>query len=153
VNITLENGILMTRATDEDKYPLDPKNDSSFWVPAYGAAMTFNKDRQGKIFQLSYKTIKAPRVNAYAPATNTSLKDYVGEYYSDELSTVYRIYQKENKLFIEHMRHGEHEVKSIGKDEFFASAIGEMSFTRTNNKVSGLLLSAGRIKNIKFVKR
>jgi hypothetical protein len=153
VNITLENGILMTRATDEDKYPLDAKNDSAFWVPAYGAAMTFNKDSKGKIYQLSYKAIKAPRINPYVPITNALFKDYVGEYYSDELSTVYRVYLKENKMFIEHMRQGEHEVKPIGKDQFFASAVGEMQFTRVNKRVTELLLSAGRIKNIKFVKR
>ncbi|TDH24579.1 class A beta-lactamase-related serine hydrolase [Segetibacter sp. 3557_3] len=152
VNITFENGVLMTRATDEDKYQLDAKNDSSFWVPAYGAAMTFNKDSRGKVYQLSYKAIKAPRVVPFV-ANPKTFSDYEGEYYSSELSAVYRVYRKADKLFIEHMRHGEHELKSIGNDEFFGNAIGEIRFDRASKKVSGFGLSAGRIKDIPFVKR
>jgi len=152
VNITLENGMLMTRATDEDKYPLEAKNDSSFWVPAYGASMTFNKDSQGKINQLSYKAIKAKKVQPFTPDTKT-FKNYEGEYYSSELSTVYNIYLRDNKLIIEHMRNGEHELKATGKDEFFSNGVGEMEFLRNNQKVVGFQLSAGRIKNLQFVKR
>ncbi len=152
LNITLENGILMTRATDEDKYATEAKNDSSFWVPAYGAAITFNKDRQGKISQLSYKTIQAKKVLPFTPDVKM-FKDYEGSYYSHELSTVYKVYVKGGKLFLEHMRQGEHEIKPMAKDEFFASSIGEMQFTRTKNKVTGFVLSAGRIKNLRFVKQ
>ena len=151
VNITLENGSLMTRATDEDKFPLEAKNDSAFWVPAYGASMTFNKDKQGRSYQLTYKAIEAKRVQPFTSDPKT-FQEYAGQYYSEELSTVYRLYVKDGKLMMEHMRNGEHEVKAIGKDEFFSNGAGELQFQRNGKKVIGFNLSAGRIKNLKFVK-
>lgn len=152
LNITLENGLLMTRATDEDKYPTEAKNDSSFWVPAYGAAITFNKDSRGKIHQLTYKNIQAKRVLPFSPDTK-AFKEYEGVYYSSELGTVYKIYVMEDKLMMEHIRQGEHQIRQTGKDEFFANRLGELQFVRDKNKIKGFKLSAGRIKNLNFVKQ
>ena len=151
VDITLENGSLMTRATDEDKFPLEAKNDSAFWVPAYRALMTFNKDKQGRSYQVTYKAIEAKRVQPFAPDPKT-FQEYAGQYFSEELSSVYRLYVKGGKLMVEHMRIGEHELRATGKDEFFSGGAGELQFQRNGKKVIGLNLSAGRVKNLNFVK-
>jgi hypothetical protein len=113
--------------------------------------MTFNKDKQGKTYQVTYKAIEAKKVQPFT-ADPKIFQDYAGQYYSEELSTVYKLRVKDGKLMMEHMRNGEHEVRAIGKDEFFSNGAGELQFQRNGKKVTGFKLSAGRIKNLSFVK-
>ncbi|RFS17765.1 serine hydrolase [Emticicia sp. C21] len=155
VTITLENGQLQTQANGESKFPMDSKSDSTFWINAYGASMTFQKDSKGEINSLRYKHIQlAPRITPWQPDFKL-LEQYVGTYYSPELKTEYIISNSKGQLLISSFRLGE---SNLGIDPTtenqFSASIGAIKFYKDNqNKIAGFKLSGGRIQNIKFEKR
>src|SRR5580693_858940 len=103
LTITLENGQLMSQANGEDKFSVAPKSDSVFWVDAYGASMTFVKNKNGEVDTLRYKGIQAKRIIPWLPDPK-KFAEYSGIYYSDELFTQFKIDQVGGKLFMHHMR-------------------------------------------------
>jgi hypothetical protein len=89
--------------------------------------------------------------------TSAQLAEYPGDYRSDEVQVTYRIVLEDGKLFVRH----ENEFKDIPKsplqpttsDAFFFQGIN-LQFTRdASNRIASFTLNAGRVKNIRFVKR
>lgn len=78
-------------------------------------------------------------------------KDYIGDYWSDELETVYHIETKESDLIIQHRWLGEVLLKPIAKD-FFGTDFGfYVKFNRDQSeKVSGFSVNSGRTLNVVF---
>ena len=156
VTITLENGQLMTQANKEDKFPMETKSDSTFWVNAYGAYMTFVKDSTGGFNKLQYKAIQAKRITPWKPAPS-QLNRYLGTYYSKELGTEYMVKKRGDQLYLQHFRLGESKlgIDPTSEDQFGAN-IGSIHFFRHPEvpaKVSGFYLSGGRIQHIRFDRR
>lgn len=152
LTITLEGKQLMAQATNEEKYPMLAKTDSSFWVPAYGAAIIFNRNKEGKTEQLTYKTFQAKKIVPFTPDTK-KLKEYNGTYFSEELQTSYTISRLHEKLFINHRRRGDFPLQVSEEDEF-ALPLGSLRFIRgKKNKVTGFKLSGSRVKNIHFERK
>lgn len=155
VTITLENGQLQTQANGENKFPMESKSDSTFWINAYSASMTFQKDNKGEVNSLKYKHIQAaPRITPWQPDIN-QLEQYTGTYYSPELKAEYTINNNKGQLVISSFRLGE---SNLGIDPTtenqFSSSIGAVKFYKDNqNKIAGFKLSGGRIQNIKFEKK
>lgn len=154
VTLTLENGRLMTQANGEDKFSLQPRSDSSFWVDGYGSAMTFAKDSTGSYNLLKYRSILARRIKPWAPDT-ARLHEYAGTYYSPELRTEYMIDMTNGRLVLHHMRLGDMDVKpDPTAEDRFGIPSGLLRFERNDQrKVTGLFLSGGRIRNIRFIRR
>lgn len=154
VTITMEGNQLMTQANGEDKFPIEAKTDSSFWVEAYNAPIVFVKDHAGAAGMLRYKGIDAKKIQPFAPRPDM-LPAYKGTYYSQELETAYVIDTVGNQLMAHHARLGDLELlpDPSGPDQFTAS-IGVVHFVRNAQQVvTGLLVSGGRIKNLRFVKQ
>lgn len=154
VTITLENGQLQTQANGEDKFPMDTKSDSTFWINAYGATMTFVKDAKGEVNLLKYKYIQAKRITPWQPDASR-LDQYTGTYHSPELASEYIISINKGQLTISNFRLGE---STLGIDPTtenqFSASIGAIKFyTDSQNKIAGFKLSGGRIQNIRFEKR
>jgi CubicO group peptidase (beta-lactamase class C family) len=89
--------------------------------------------------------------------TAAELNDYVGDYFSEELQVSYRVLMQGGKLIVRH----ENPYKDIPrnpleptlKDSFSLQGIG-LTFVRgERNRVSGFLLDAGRVRNIRFVRK
>lgn len=89
--------------------------------------------------------------------TPAQLAGYTGDYRSDEVQATYRIVLENGKLFLRH----ENEFKDFRKnplepttrDAFFVQGIS-LQFTRQARKrVSAFTLNAGRVKNIRFVRK
>lgn len=154
VTLTLENGRLMTQANGEDKFPLEAKSDSSFWVEAYASSMTFVKDRNGNAGLLKYKTILANRIaHPWAPGPG-ELQQYTGIFYSKELAAEYKTDLTGSQLMMHHMRLGDIELHAdvTGPDRF-TGPIGSVVFSRDNHRnINGFKLSGGRVKNMVFEK-
>ena len=84
-----------------------------------------------------------------------SLEDYVGVYYSPELSTDYEIKIKEGALVVEHMRHADASLGHRAGDLFRSNAwyMGDVQFTRApDGKVNGYTVNSGRVSGLKFAK-
>jgi CubicO group peptidase (beta-lactamase class C family) len=152
ITLTLEDGVLMTQANGEPKFPTTPKSDTTIWVDAYNASATFFKSKDGSINSLKYRGFVAPKVTPVKQDLS-QMNQYAGTYYSEEFETLYKIDYKDNKLMLHHMRLGDYEITP---DLLIAGAfncgIGQMSFQKENGKVSGFKLSRGRVKNLRFKK-
>lgn len=153
VTLTLENGKMMTQANGESKFPMTPKSSMDFWIDAYGASVKFLPHPDGRVDTLIYKTIRAPRIIPLA-TTAHQLNAYAGNYSSEELSTVYRIDSDGQRLWLHHFRLGDLELTPDPLTPgLFGSNLGRIEFDQLNGKVTGLRLSGGRIRNIRFEKR
>jgi len=152
VTLTLENGVLMTQANGEPKFPTVSKSDSTIWIDAYNASATFVKSKDGSINSLKYRGFVAPRIEHTKPDLS-QMDQYSGTYYSEEFETNYKIDYSNNKLVMRHMRLGDFELTpDIMTAGVFSCDMGRMEFTTDNGKVTGFKLSRGRVKNLKFVK-
>ena len=84
-------------------------------------------------------------------AETENLTDYKGDYWSDELETVYHITLKDGNLEVQHRWLGDISLNPISKD-FFGTEFGfYVRFIRDDNgKVSDLSIYTGRTLNVIF---
>ena len=89
--------------------------------------------------------------------TAVQLAEYIGEYRSDEVQASYKIVLEDGRLYLRH----ENEYKDYPKnplqpttsDSFTVRGLNIQFIRDTNRQISAFSLNAGRVKNIKFVKR
>ncbi|HWD87192.1 MAG TPA: serine hydrolase domain-containing protein [Mucilaginibacter sp.] len=150
---TLEDGRLMVQASGEAKFPTEPKSDTVIWVPAYNSAFFF-RDITDKANTAKYKSIIAPRITP-VKIDASQFGQYTGNYYSAELEATYRVYVKNGKLMVHHMRLGDFELTpDIATEGVFGSDAGRIQFDKdAQRKIIGFRLSGGRIRNIRFEKQ
>ena len=153
VTFTLEHGQMMSQANGESKCSAYMKSDTVMWVPDYNSSVTFLSVTD-EAQAIRYHGHVSPRVQPVDIA-HLVLNDYIGEYYCPELEITYRITLADGKLMLHQMRLGDFALDPdlIVKDGFNGNA-GAMHFVRDEQgAVSGFMLSGGRIRNIRFVKR
>ncbi len=79
-------------------------------------------------------------------------KEYVGDYRSEEIDPVYRIVEENGKLLLKRLKHGPEPLDAAAPD-LFRTEVGVLRFVRdANKKVSGMMLTTGRIRNLEFKK-
>lgn len=91
-----------------------------------------------------------------APLTPDQLAEFVGDYYSDELGTIYTMVVKDDHLVAQHRRHDDIPLTLISADHFTGEAwwFHQVHFTRDDEKrVTGFRLTSGRVRNLRFDKR
>lgn len=86
-----------------------------------------------------------------------NLKDFTGEYYSDELSTSYKFTLQGNVLIMTHLKLNDIELKRVGENKFSGSGpetfVFEMQFPRNEKgAVTGFRISNFGVKDLTFVK-
>ena len=84
------------------------------------------------------------------------LRNYEGEYYSEELATSYWVRLRDESLVAHHRRHGDIELTPVGNDEFRSDVwfMGSVEFDRDGKgRVSGLRVSQPRSRNMRFARR
>lgn len=93
-------------------------------------------------------------LDEYTPvdAASVDMKQYLGSYTSEELSTTYTMVEKEGVLVATHYR-GSDIPLSLVKTDVFKAGGNTIVITRDNNNtIIGLKVSTGRVKNLKFTK-
>ncbi len=100
-----------------------------------------------------------PAQSTVKPAVQypNNLKDFTGEYYSDELSTSYTFVVRGNSLFMTHLRLKDIELKRVGDNKFSGSGPDtfafEMVFLKNGKSaVTGFTISNFGVKDLKFIK-
>ena len=84
--------------------------------------------------------------------TAAQLGDYSGAYMSEEIDPIYRISLQDGKLTLLRLKNKPDTLRPMTQD-VFTGEIGTVRFTRDGNqKITGFMLNAGRIQNMKFVK-
>jgi hypothetical protein len=153
VNLTLANGQMWTQANGESRYLMTPKTLQDFWIDGYGASMHFLQNTSGIVDTLIYKNIRAPRVIPLVTSA-IDLSLYVGKYFSEELSTEYILDLDGQNLVLHHFRLGDIRLEAdpITKG-LFNSELGRIEFDKAGDQVTGLKLSGGRIRDIRFERK
>jgi hypothetical protein len=155
ITFTNENNCLMSQGTGQSKFELYPEGKDTFFAKIADIQIIFVRNQEGKVssmrvLQAGYDLTanKLPEL----VLTPTQLTEYCGEYYSGELATTYQISLKENRLLAQHLRFGEIPLELTGLDCFTYQGI-TLAFKRNkNNRITGFLVSSGRVKNLRFTK-
>ena len=91
-------------------------------------------------------------VEPFTP-TSAELSECTGDYVSEELNSVYRIIMQEGKLTLTRMKYKPAPLEPRVRDAF-SSSLGTIRFTYdANQHISGFLLNAARIRNLRFSRR
>ncbi len=85
-------------------------------------------------------------------ADEFELTEFEGNYNSDELRFTYRLVAENSNLFLKHENAPENLLESVDRDKFRVEGT-VLAFDRNKqDEVTGLTLSTGRAKGIRFVK-
>ncbi len=84
----------------------------------------------------------------------TALAAFAGSYYSDELDVTYLVSVRDTALTIQVRGRPAATLTRSADDTFARSGTGSLRFTKgRNGRIDGFVMSAGRVQNLKFVKR
>ncbi|MFC2158092.1 serine hydrolase domain-containing protein [Acidobacteriota bacterium] len=85
--------------------------------------------------------------------SDQQLAEYVGDFYSAELDIVYTIYKKDGSLYLNRRKFPANKLFVRAGDTLIWAG-RELAFQRDGNKkITGFLLTRGRVRNLKFVKK
>ncbi len=153
VTIGLDGDTLKTQANNEPQFSMVAKSDSVYWIDGYKAAMTFVADKNGEVNSLRYKWISSAKRVTPLKIDTTSYARYEGTYYSEELGTEYKVIVSHGRLTLYQMRLGEIDLSPDPViPNQFTSRVGTIRFNG-DKKFTGLFISGGRVKNLRFDKR
>jgi CubicO group peptidase (beta-lactamase class C family) len=108
-------------------------------------APSLKLERSGKT-QDTYQRLPAGTVDS------TALSVYAGSWYSQELDTEWRIVPAGNRLRIEIRERPSGMLRPAGPD-LFSDGQRHLVFTRRGGRVTGMTVSAGRVRGIGFTRR
>lgn len=94
-------------------------------------------------------------VDLYLAPPVSTLAEYGGDYYSEELDTTYTLALDDDHLVLRHRRNNEATLAFDGPDQFTTTAwyFDTLTFTRDDGKITGFEASTSRARNVVFVKR
>lgn len=159
ITIMREGDKLMAEVPGMPKLELFPESETLFSLKAIGAEIVFEKDKTGKVnhFILIWGSTEMPAKRLEALSLKPDvLKEYAGEYYSEELETTYSLIIDQGKLIAQHRRNEDIVLEPTGADQFAGNHwyLGKVQFTRAKDKkISGFRVTGSRIRNIRFDKK
>lgn len=158
IYITLEDGNLFAEAHELPKSQLIRISHSEFTLPAVNAKLTFSDtgtaDKNNLIVDLNGQQMTAIKIKEY-DTSSANPDDFMGDFYSPELGTIYTFTSGGGQLFVTHPRIDEFSLIPTGPDQFSSdkSFFNRVEFLRDSEKnVTGCMISAGRIRNINLIK-
>jgi CubicO group peptidase (beta-lactamase class C family) len=156
VRVRTKGSTLSTQATKEAEFPMMPRSSSEFWVEGYNAAMAFQVEPNQPV-QLTYRGNRHAKLVESPPLTATQLREYAGEFESEELGTSYIVDVAGDSLVMRHRRHGNIALSRLWEDDFTGSVwfMRSVEFRRNAaGKVNGLsVLVDQRSRDIVFSRR
>lgn len=81
-----------------------------------------------------------------------NLESYLGNYYSEEIDAVYQLTLHDDALKVKIPNEQPEEIERIDNDKFLFDGI-VFRFIKTDGKITGLFVDAGRVKNLEFIKQ
>ncbi|HEY5885067.1 MAG TPA: serine hydrolase domain-containing protein, partial [Pyrinomonadaceae bacterium] len=138
---------------------LSPLSSERFQVVGWSRQLIFETSPQGgrplRLRQIDEGS--KPAIYEAVPAmtpTSVQLNEYAGNYYSEELNVTYTLSVQDGKLTLRRISSKGMPLDPTFTDAFMNDDLGLLRFTRNKqNRVSGLLLTAGRVRRLRFEKR
>lgn len=160
--LVVEDGKLVIRAPTAS-FPLSPMSPALFSAEdlPFSLEIEFREDFGGNPVALELRQEGVPplmfeRIVPFEPS-ETQLRAYAGEYYSDEVRAAYRIILQEGRLRLEHANpfkdYPREPLDPVLIDRFQVGGL-KVNFHRSaSGVVESFTLDAGRVKNIRFERR
>jgi hypothetical protein len=112
-----------------------------------------NPDRP-LILQLGVEGQSPIALETIEPVSPTigQLGEFVGNYYSQELQTLYQLFLHDGKLFLRLKNNPDAELVPVLNDLFRVEG-KDLAFSRSSQRqITGFVLSSGRIRNLRFAR-
>ncbi|WP_026754553.1 serine hydrolase [Sediminibacter sp. Hel_I_10] len=155
MQISIENDTLKTLGTfGETKIPLVQKGFNTFArLNAQNVKYDFNSTSEYDMI-ISFGGTPFYFKRAQLIKENPSnLKDFTGNYYSEELQTTYHFFVEDNTLKLSYTNHDNITLYPVQLNQFGNRDRTLFHFTTSNNNVTGMLLSCdGQVSDIEFTK-
>lgn len=142
----------------QDEAEMFALNEYIFDVPSMKSRIDFIKNRSGEYYRLQLtvnnKATLADRSNPFV-ADSVNLKEYLGTFYSEELSARYDLLLVDGVLTISHRKLGQFPLKPLREDQFYTEywLFSKIRFLRNESgKITTLKISNTRSRNMRFVK-
>ena len=139
-----------------------PESDTKFFMKDGVEQFSFQRDGAGQVNQLTIHTsqggeFQLGRLDATVSGYD-DLEALLGEYYSDELETTYRLEIREDRLIVEHFQNEAVLLVRADVDHYWGDRwwFSEVRFIRDkDNHVTGFRLNADQdsVQNLLFVKK
>lgn len=161
VKAYMKEGTLRASAGGEGDFALKPVSETTFHLAEvpFGdqVNLRFEPGAGGKARRLltSFGDEKADVYEAVTPSTPSVAEhaEYAGRYVSEEVDPVYQMIVQDGKLILKRLKHEPDALEPRMRD-VFSGKIGTIRFTRdSRHRVSGFLISTGRIRNFRFTRR
>lgn len=158
IRVSLKEKELYIAFQNKD-YPLAPLSESEFIVenitPRH--SIRFERQKSDAPLLLHVQAVgKRPRTfvaSSVEAPRDKKLSEYQGQFYSDELQVTFEIWLEDGKLRFAHRKASPMPFKALYLD-FFQVGNLRVRFERNEDKeITGFLLDAGRVKNLRFTKR
>lgn len=160
VTITREGDLLFGQPVGQQRAEMIPLSETKFFVKDVGAEIAFERDENGKVagFKMTQngQTRGAKKLEVMPEPTAAQLAEFLGDYYSPELGTVYTLTVQDGQIVAQHRRHNDIKLTRLDGDRFLGSQwfFQRVQFTRDAEKrVTGFRLTGGRVRNIRFDKQ
>ena len=131
--------------------------DNRFFTKAFEAAVSFDKPAgngasDSATWQQNGRDQPLRRITRETPSAE-ALSSCTGDFYSDELRTLYRLTLRDGKLMLRYAR-GELELQPVTRDVFPAAfPLGTVAFERgATNTCDGFRVTTGRARNLRFMR-
>ena len=131
---------------------LDPVDDNHFSV--FGTPVTFDglPNATPNLMWAVALGDSMFRMPPFAPAV-TQLREFAGEYWSDELQVWYRVVMPDSVLTLKRPKNDAAPLSPVFPDAFLVGGgAGTVHFVRTKGKITGFLLTGGRVRNVAFTR-
>jgi len=164
-----EPGLIMTFIKEKNqlvlqqdggpKVSLLPESDTKFSIRNREAKLAFQLNNVGDVTQLVFTQGDNAMIGEkFEPVELDAqqLKEFAGDFYSDELGTTYTLAVVDGKLVAQHRRHEDIPLNPTKKDMFLGEQwfFRQVRFTRDReNRITGFRLSGGRVRNLRFDKK
>ncbi|WP_111670357.1 serine hydrolase domain-containing protein [Algoriphagus litoralis] len=151
---------LYIQASGEPEFLLKPVADNRFVIAEAEIEIEFLNEENSltqsvKVYYSNDDTEEGTRVAPFDPSS-AKLEEFLGTFYSEELSTAYHFQIKDDQLVATHYRHPDIYFQAVKKDVFRAECwfFGQAEFIRNKSEnVIGLKATSARARNIKFEKK
>lgn len=157
LNFTTQGNQLMVQATNQPRFAMFASAPDSFFVKAFEASVVFPKTvgsgpvtaatwlQNGREFPLKRFVRDTPTVE--------SLRACAGDYFSEELRTLYSLSERDGKLAVRYPR-GVRELTPTTRDVYVGGLpLGVVTFRRNAaGACEGLSITTGRVRDLQFKK-
>lgn len=159
IRLTRKDKSLFVKSGQYSQWEFTPIGNDEFYVDEIKKTICFERTPDGHptgfVFTAKSGAIKFKKIaDEKDSEALKKMQELVGEYYSPELDTTYRLVIENGMLVAKHQRNDDQILGPISGDRFAATVLGRIKFERDENGVvTAMRASTGRVINLKFERR